>query len=431
MIDKRLPTIRMWHNVAMPSSVHIHSNARKPLIAVAVLVLLSIVMPNQVWTLLLVALVGLIGVSYGWVRLLARGLWAEREMRANWVAVGDTLDEFFELHNHSPTPALWVEVRDETNVPGYRKATVRSVGAGEFSRWREKTVCQQRGRYVLGDWTLRTSDPLGLFEAVLHFDQRQEIIIHPPVNTTLPFDLPSGFGRGQSRKQRRDWQTTLNAAGVRDYRPNDPLNHIHWRTTARRNQLTIHEFERDTAGDIWLLLDMDAEAQIGSGLDGTEEQAVLIAAALMEQGLHSRAIGMAAYSALPQIVLPRRGEGQRWAILEALAMISADSSTTLPQAVADLSRTVRRGSAILVVTSSADAAIVPALHQLRRFGIAIHVVLFDRTSFGGDGNSAAVQTELRRLNFPTTLLQKDDLLIEVVVNETLRLTPLGKAVAYG
>lgn len=420
----------------MPSSIHIHSNARPPLIAVGVLTLLSLVMPNRVWTLMLVALVGLIGVSYGWVRLLAHGLQAKRNVRSNWVAVGDTLDEFFELNNYSPTPALWIEVRDETNVPGYRKVTVRSVGVGEFSRWREKTICQQRGHFTLGNWSLRTGDPLGLFEAVLQFDEKQEIVIHPPVNTGLPFTLPSGYGQGQTRRQRRDWQTTINAAGVRDYRPNDPLNRIHWRTTARRNQLTIREFERDTAGDIWILLDMHKQVQIGKGLQGTEEQAVLIAAALSAQGTAAvgrseRAIGLAAYGSAPQIVPPSRGAGHRWAILEGLAVVSADSDTSLPQAIADLSRIIRTGSAVLVVTSSADSDLIPALFQLRQLGVAVHCALFDRASFGADGNSAALQAELQRLDFPTTLLHKDDLHVVTPVKEEVRVTPMGRAVMYG
>jgi uncharacterized protein (DUF58 family) len=416
----------------MPTSVHIHSHARIPLIGVGLLALQSLLIPNHVWTLLLVALVGLIGVSYGWVRLLAQGLRAERKVRSNWVAVGDTLDEFFELKNDSPAPALWIEVRDETNVPGYRAATVRSVGAGEFSRWREKTRCLQRGYFTLGGWSLRTSDPLGLFEAVLRFDERQEIVIHPPVNTGLPFALPSGFGQGQTRMQRRAWQTTTNAAGIRDYRPNDPLNRIHWPTTAHRNQLTIREFERDTAGDIWVLLDMEQRVQVGSGLEGTEEQAVLIAAALTAQGLvTSRGVGLAAYGSKPQIVPPGRGAGQSWAILEGLAVVSADSTTPLAQAITDLSRIVRRGSAVFVVTGSADLDFIPALFQLRQLGVAVHCALFDRASFGGDGNSAAVQGELQRLAFPTTLLHKGDLNIIVPLKEEIRVTPLGKAVVYG
>ncbi len=416
----------------MPSSIYIHSHARLPLIGVGLLVVLTLVMPNQVWTLLLVALTGLIGVSYGWVKLLAQGLRAERKVRSNWVAVGDTLDEFFELKNHSPTPALWIEVSDKTNVPGYRTATVRSVGVGEFSRWREKTICEQRGYFTLGGWSLRTGDPLGLFEAVLHFDEQQEIVIHPPVNTALPFTLPAGFGQGQTRKQRRDWQTTINAAGVRDYRPNDPLNRIHWRTTARRSQLTIREFERDTAGDIWILLDMDASVQIGRGLQGTEEQSVLIAAALSAQGLvSSRAVGIAAYGSEPQVVPPGRGEGHRWAILEALAVVAADSTTTISQAIGDVSRIIRKGSAVLVVTSSVSADLIPALYQLRQSGVTVHCALFDRASFSGEGHSLALQTELQRLDFPTTVLQKDDLNIAVPAKEDLRVTPFGKVVGYG
>ena len=90
------------------------------------------------------------GVAYLWVRLLAKGLHADRRLRFSWVAVGDRLSEEFRLVNHSPLPALWVEIVDESNVPGYRAGIVRSVGYNNVDSWRQAAICQQRGQFRLG-----------------------------------------------------------------------------------------------------------------------------------------------------------------------------------------------------------------------------------------------------------------------------------------
>ena len=43
--------------------------------------------------------------------------------------------------------------------------------------------------------------------------------------------------------------------GVREYRAGDPLRHVHWRTTARRGELAVREFEREVGAPLVLLLD--------------------------------------------------------------------------------------------------------------------------------------------------------------------------------
>lgn len=43
--------------------------------------------------------------------------------------------------------------------------------------------------------------------------------------------------------------------GVREYRPGDPLKHVHWKTSARRGQLVVREFEREVGTPLVILID--------------------------------------------------------------------------------------------------------------------------------------------------------------------------------
>ncbi|MBP8949940.1 MAG: hypothetical protein KBG73_13950, partial [Candidatus Promineofilum sp.] len=156
---------------------------RLPLLWLAALLLPALVLPDRVWTTLLLGLAGLLLVAFLWARALARGLSAERQLRFGWVSVGDRLEEEFVLSNRSGLPALWVEIRDETNVPGYQIGAVRAVGGDDRVRWRQSSVCTRRGQYHLGPWTIESGDPFGLFRVGRRYDARQEIIIHPPIHT--------------------------------------------------------------------------------------------------------------------------------------------------------------------------------------------------------------------------------------------------------
>ena len=49
--------------------------------------------------------------------------------------------------------------------------------------------------------------------------------------------------------------------GVREYVDGDPLNRIHWMSTARRDRLMVKEFELDPQSDVWIFLDAEREVQ--------------------------------------------------------------------------------------------------------------------------------------------------------------------------
>ena len=383
--------------------------SRLPLFLTGVLLLGAIFLPAPVWTMLLVGVGGILLVAYGWARSLTRGLHGQRRLRFGWVGVGDRLSEAFTIYNGSPFPAFWVQVVDASDVPGYDVSVVRSVGAGERARWRQAAICQQRGHFRLGPWSLRTADPFGLFEVTIRYPIGEEIIVHPPIHSELPIPLPAGQSHGRSRARERSWQATINAAGVRDYRTHDPYRWIHWPTSARKGELFVREFDLDAAGDVWILLDMQAAAQVGAGLEGTEEHAVLLAASLTARALHeNRAIGLVAYGREPQLIVPHTGAGQQWRLLRALALVTADGENGLASALRDLGRQAKRGSATVIITPTQETSWLPALSQLALGGVQCNVILLDRASFGaGEGNRGLCDA-IRRLGIGCQRLQQGE-----------------------
>jgi uncharacterized protein (DUF58 family) len=420
---------------AVPTKIRLHH--KLPLLWLLFLLVAALLLPHRIWNTLLIGLGGLFLVAYGWVWLLGQGLYAERRLRFGWVAVGDRLSEAFRIENRSGIPALWLEIIDESNVPGYQVNVVRTIDAHSENHWRQAAVCQQRGQFRLGPWTIRSSDPFGIFSLTRHYPQTEEIIIHPPIHHHLPLPLPTGQRSGQARQPRRAWEATVNAATVRDYAHGDPLNWIHWPSTARHDELLVRQFDQDTAGDLWLLLDLEAGVQLGSGLDGTEEQAVLLATSLAVRALAAqRPVGLAAYGRSPHILPPARSEGQRWKLLRALALVGADGQTPLKRALADFSRVAQRGATAVLITPTLATDWLPQLLTLQQKGLDLNVALLERQSFGAaeDGSSRGLQTALRRLGTTTHLVHQSDLgqpLAEVARRGfwEFKVTGTGKVVA--
>ena len=416
--------------------IHFQWRLRWPLGLLVLLAVAAVLLPHTVWNSLLLGLGGLYLVAWRWTRQLGQSLRGERTLRSGWVAVGDELEEKFALVNHTSWPALWVEMVDEANVPGYQAHSVQTVDGHGRQAWRRTAVCLQRGHFKLGPWRLRTGDPFGLFQVEICYPTVAELIIHPPVQSNFHIPLPAGQRSGRARARQRSLRATVNAASIRPYVTGDPERWVHWPTTARRDELFVRQFDLDASGDIWILLDLAADVQVGTGLHGTEEHAVLLAATLTAQTLSQhRGVGLASYGDEPRLILPVRGEGQSWRMLRTLALVTAVGKTPLPEALRDLQRIAKPGTAVIIITPNLDDDSLPHLLNLAHKGVLPHILLFDRASFGDPHATPhaaeAFKRTLTSMGFDAAVIQQGDIRQPEDLlrpRTSWRVTPLGKAI---
>jgi hypothetical protein len=103
---------------------------------------------------LLYFVTGVIAVALFWAWANQRGLLLKRATRTQRSQVGKYFEETLELINRSRWPKLWVEVHDDSDLPGHHVSrVVNSLGRGSISRWQVRTLCRRRGRYTLGPIT--------------------------------------------------------------------------------------------------------------------------------------------------------------------------------------------------------------------------------------------------------------------------------------
>jgi uncharacterized protein (DUF58 family) len=402
-------------------------------------------------------LFGVLVAAFLWSQLNKRGLQVRRQVKPPQAQVGQHIVETIELRNLSWLRKLWLEVRDRSTLPGHRVGAVVTLPGRASKRWQVRTRCVRRGLYRLGPTVIHTGDPFGLFQSSRVFESTSELLVYPPTVPLESFGLPPTDLPGGTSTQRRAFQSTPNAAGIRDYLPGDPMNKIHWPVSARMQKLMVKEFEIDPTADIWLVLDLDrsvhvalssSEARDGrpaapdgrsrttggamlrSGLSGswvverkaedsastrltiepsTEEYGVVATASLaahfIEQG---RSVGLIAWGQ-HKVTLPAdRGGRQLVKILRALAVLRAGGTTSLAEVLTAESRLFARQDTIVVVTPSVDELWVRALQTQTYKGVAAVAVLIEPATFGGVGNSLMVVSALSAFEVPTYLIKRDD-----------------------
>jgi uncharacterized protein (DUF58 family) len=366
---------------------------------VAIPLVLQLVVPSRTWVAVFLSIAGALGLSFLWARQLAEKVTLEREQRYGWAHVGDILEERFTLRNGAVFPALFIEIDDQSDLPGYNARSVRSISGQQTLSWRITGTCRQRGLFTLGPWRAYTSDPFGFFKVVLDYPETQSILIYPPVVHLPAIQLPKGAATGSGRTSRRALEVTTNAAGIRAFAPGDSMNRIHWRTSARLGELMVKVFDLEPSGNLWIVLDMNAAVQAGEGEESTEEYGVILASSLADRVLReNRAVGLAAYGTtdphltpdpepLPLLVQPQKGKAQQWRILEGLATVRAGGNWPLDRVLFEMDRNLGQGMTLAVITPSCDPAWIAGLLQPIRRGVAPTVLLLDPSTFADEAHA--------------------------------------------
>jgi len=377
-------------------------------------------------------LTALLAGSWIWARLNVSNLRLVRTTRARRSQVGRMAEEQFEIINRGRFPKLWLDIRDHSTLPGhYASRVVSSLGGRQRRFWLVRTPCYRRGRYRLGPLTIRSGDPLGIFEVTRSVPFTSSLLVFPATVEAPGFQLPEGHVPGGEATRHRTHYLTTNVATVRDYAPGDSFNRIHWRSTARTGRLMVKEFELDPTSDIWLMLDLEstwhhalpwepppyAQAEPAALWDNrvrsvelipaTIEYAVTAAASLARRYLiERRAVGLLAYTSHREVIQPDRGERQLSKILETLAVLEPRGSLPFDRVLLAEGHYLDRSSTVIAITPSADGAWVAALRDLSRRGVKSVAVLIAANTFGPAPKYDKTLVELWASNIPTYKLER-------------------------
>ncbi len=176
-----------------------------------------------------------------------------------------------------------VEIRD-TFPPGGAYYVNRIVGetlrpSHQLELEYETHCSHRRGLYTLGPIRLHCSDPLGIFHHYHEFSTFTTLYVYPKVPEVERLDLlEEGTLRhvGQEVVARAGRSEQFHA--IREYRTGDPLNLVHWPSTARHGRIMVKQFDDNVVTDVSIFLDLHRLSLRGLG-DVTSVESMIKAGA--------------------------------------------------------------------------------------------------------------------------------------------------------
>ncbi len=147
----------------------------------------------------------------------------------------------------------------------------------------------QRGRYTFGPVQVNSRFPLGLVERGLVLSVHDEILVFPAIGRLtsgwrrqmISVTQPASHARPRSGSYNDDFHR------IREYRHGDDPRGIHWRTSARRNELMVREYRESRDRELILLLDLSLPVNASTVQRQRLEYAISFAATICHDQLLS------------------------------------------------------------------------------------------------------------------------------------------------
>jgi uncharacterized protein (DUF58 family) len=183
------------------------------------------------------------------------------------ICAGDLMVVDLEVQNTRRFWSSWLLVADDAvrragDPPSVRprpaSVLFSRIPPGATRRCAYQGRLALRGRYEFGPVRLSTRFPLGLVRRTIVLDDRSSLVVYPRIGRlTLGWTRRYGEAEhGSRRVTHRQGLIEGDYHGLRDYRAGDSRRWIHWRTSARRGELMIKQFEQQRNQDLCLLVDL-------------------------------------------------------------------------------------------------------------------------------------------------------------------------------
>jgi uncharacterized protein (DUF58 family) len=373
-------------------------------------------------------------VGWMWAYFSVRGFQMVREARVLRQQVGEVFEERFRVSNRSPIMRLWVEIRDESQLPGKSGTRVlSSIGPHQQRSYIAYSLLNRRGSFHLGPTLLVSGDPFGLFLNSRPFSHENQLVVLPFVVELQHFPSPAGMFPGGRAIQRKAAEITPQASSVREYAPGDSLRRIHWPSSAKRDRLMTKEFDQDPQADVWIFLDAfqsvhfrmeDNEEAAAQHVEqlwlwqrkmevklpvDTFEYAVSVAGSISNYYIkQGRAVGLACASDVLTVIPAERGERQQNKVLETLTFLNSDGKLPLIGLIESQGPSLPRASTVVLITPSTDDNLDLAVDYLIMRNLRPVVVFIDAQSFGSNQPDGDVLFRLKQRNAPVMVIHKGD-----------------------
>lgn len=402
-----------------------------------VLLILAVIMKQASLLAIVIPFFLTLGIARFWSRYAFQKVFYERRLSTNRIFFGENVTLDLSITNNKFLPLPWLHIEEEipeevTFLKGKNYISdsspkpMRSVlsfflSIGWYHRLTRRfpLKCMKRGLFYFGPATINSGDPFSFYRSNITTENQDQLLVYPCILTMEELGLPSQHPFGDLRLRRHLFEDPVQVMTTRDYVSGDPLKRIHWKSSARLQQLQTRVFEHTTTSDMSLFLDtrtVTDKYYWGVKIQDLLETAVITAASIANYGIkEDYKVGFYANESywdshrlmkLP----PSNHPNQLEEILGALANIKGVPRLTIEKLLITEARNLSWATTLVLITSVLTDDITASLKTLKRAGRRVVLILIgvgDLTIRENGLLTYQVSEEIYRNNLDTVSLRQD------------------------
>lgn len=336
------------------------------------------------------------GAARLWTRLSLERVTFTRRLSEHRAFVGESVDVQLAVENGKTLPVPWMELREtlprgmpanaRTNIGHAANTQIltrsSALAGNDRIEWPVTLRAVRRGYFRVGPGRLRSGDLFGFFEREEPVGEPADVVIvYPRVYPLADLGLDSARPFGDLRGGSRIFEDPSRVAGVRDYEPGDAMRRIDWYATARVGRLQSRLYEPSRSQSLVIALNIPTFEHSWQGSDPVLlERGIAVAASVARWAVEAHySVGLIANGSFPDadrtiFLGAGRRPDQLNLILEALATVTAFTTSAMSAALEDPRHPLPGGATVVVVAAIMTQDLAATLQRFRTEGRRIHVL---------------------------------------------------------
>lgn len=303
------------------------------------------------------------------------------------VKVGDSIEIGYKLNNIGFLPIAYVEV--ECNISkrlGNMAFPTQTIFFKPFEivSVKEKFKCRHRGFYSLGELNIRIRDFLNIFEKHIVFNKDIDLIVYPRIYEINEINIPAAEFFGKLRTSYNTHEDYTSIRNIREYTEGDSVKKIHWKITAKLNDVYIKEFELSANSKINIIIDGYENNFIEDHDGEIEERMIEVAASIINYCLKNNLETTLTTNITQRRYLEGRSLDKLDIFLKELIAFVPKSKIPLHEILVIESRKLFYGSTLVILTTKLDKDLFDIFISLRDKRFNLIVVLIKNDGFMED-----------------------------------------------
>ena len=337
-----------------------------------------------------------------WEKYAFRRVSHQRNLSRSRAFIGDSLDYTVTLTNDKLLPLIWVDMEDPFPeglelVGGKLKGTgieisrqhsiATSLLPYQKASWKYTMKCSARGYHRIGPVRVRSGDIFGFSSAEVFLPDLAHVLVYPRVVDLDRIIFPEQHPIGEAKSRRPLYQDQSRFLALRDYLPTDPMKHIDWKASARRQSLQTKVFDPVVSLTVLVAMNATTSEHAWQGSNRAFFERIVTASASVASycsdmgfsfGLASNAV--ASYSGKWLSVPVGSSTSQLPMVLEALALAGPYAVTSLVEVMKGERDKLPPGATVVLITSIITQALVEEVEEIKQRGYQVLVLYAgDRT----------------------------------------------------